>query len=82
MTDEERDILLLAAVRYCQGRRGKRVREQAGVSQQEMARRVGVHETALWRWENGKRRPRDEFAVKWALQLMMLDPSSKTANVA
>lgn len=41
--------------------------------QNEMAERVGVSTSCLWRWENGKRRPREAAAVKWAQQLMRLE---------
>ncbi len=36
----------------------KRIREDAKVSQHEMARALGVSWTAIWRWENGAR-PRE-----------------------
>lgn len=76
MTEEQRDMLLVAAARYCRAGLGKQIRQQAGIAQQDMARRIGVDQSALWRWENGKRRPRDEAAVKWAQQLARLELAS------
>ena len=73
MTDDQRDMLLVAAVRYSRAGRGRAIRERAKVPQQEMADRVGVSSSCLWRWENGKRRPREEAAIKWAQQLMLLE---------
>lgn len=73
MTDEQRDALLVAAVRYGKNGNGRRIRERAKVQQQEMAQRIGVTTSCLWRWEYGKRRPRDEGAVKWAQELMFLE---------
>lgn len=73
MTDDQRDMLLLAAIRYARGGRGRLIREQAKVPQQEMADRVGVTTSCLWRWENGKRRPREDAAIRWAQQLMRLE---------
>ncbi|MFI5938042.1 helix-turn-helix domain-containing protein [Actinoplanes sp. NPDC051494] len=82
MTEEQRDMLLVAAVRYCRGGLGKRIRQGARMSQQEMARRVGVDTSALWRWEHGKRRPRDDAAVKWAQELMWLELASAATSTA
>lgn len=73
MTGEQRDLLLVAAARYSTGGRGRLIRERAKMPQQEMAGRVGVSSSCLWRWENGKRRPREEAAVRWAQQLMLLE---------
>lgn len=73
MTEDQRDMLLQAAIRYARGGRGRQVREQAKIPQQEMADRVGVTTSCLWRWEYGKRRPREEAAVRWAQQLMLLE---------
>jgi transcriptional regulator with XRE-family HTH domain len=73
MTDDQRDQLLLAAARYARDGSGRRIRMQAKMRQDEMAQRVGVHTSALWRWEHGKRRPRDESAIKWAQMLARLE---------
>jgi transcriptional regulator with XRE-family HTH domain len=34
-------------------------RTAAGLSQQALAEELGVDFRTIWRWENGKRRPRD-----------------------
>ena len=82
MTDDQRDALLIAAMRYSLGGAGRRIREAANVRQQDMARRVGVDPSALWRWEHGKRRPRDDAAVRWAQQLMRLERELANAHAA
>ena len=83
MTDEQRDLLLIAAARYARTGAGRRIREQANMQQQEMARRIGVSTSGLWRWEHGKRRPREEAAIKWAQQLMRLElANAQTENAA
>lgn len=73
MTEDQRDLLLLAAARHARNGSGRRLREQANMQQQEMARRIGLSTSGLWRWENGTRRPRGEAAVKWAQQLARLE---------
>lgn len=73
MTDDQREMLLLAAIRYARGGRGRLIREHAKVTQQDMAALVGVTVSCLWRWETGKRRPREEAAIRWAQQLMRLE---------
>lgn len=79
MTDDQRDMLLLAAIRYARNGRGRDIREKAKVAQQDMAERVGVSPSCLWRWETGKRRPREDAAVRWAQQLMRLELDTPVA---
>ncbi|GIM88770.1 helix-turn-helix domain-containing protein [Paractinoplanes toevensis] len=73
MTEDQREMLLQAAIRYARGGRGRIIREQAKVPQQEMAELIGVTTSCLWRWETGRRRPREGAAVRWAQQLMRLE---------
>lgn len=80
MTEEQRDLLLIAAARFARTGSGRRIREQANIRQTEMARRIGVSTSGLWRWENGQRRPREDAAIRWAQQLMRLELA--TANAA
>jgi transcriptional regulator with XRE-family HTH domain len=82
MTEEQRDMLLIAALRYSRDGYGRRIREQANMRQQDMAKRVGVDPSALWRWEHGKRRPRDDAAIRWAQQLMRLELASARVESA
>ncbi len=42
------------------------LREQAGITGAEMARRLGVTPPALSLWERGIRRPNAEHAQAWA----------------
>jgi transcriptional regulator with XRE-family HTH domain len=48
----------------------KQWREARGISQAELARRLGVAVTTLWRWEHGRRMPSAELI---ALALIGLD---------
>ncbi len=73
MTDDQRDLFLLAAARYARNGSGRRIREQANMRQQEMARRIGITSTGLYRWERGQRRPRGDAAVRWVQQLSRLE---------
>lgn len=36
----------------------KKYREEKGYTQEEVARRLGVTQGAVWQWENGKTLPR------------------------
>lgn len=73
MTDEQQDLLLGAAARYARDGSGRRIREQANVAQRDLAARIGITTSGLWRWENGQRRPRGDAAKKWAQALMRLE---------
>ena len=56
-----RDELLEVAGLYRrlpEGRRRARIREDAGVSQRQMAEALGVSTMTLWRWERRGVRPR------------------------
>jgi len=44
-------------------------RERQGLSQTELARRIGVHDTQIVSWENGRFMPRTPTIVKWASAL-------------
>jgi len=73
---------MLAAARYARTGEGRRIRERANMQQQEMARRIGITTSGLWRWENGRRRPQGDAAVRWAQQLTKLDLVSAQAESA
>ena len=44
----------------------KRIRSEKGLSQQELAKRVGVSQTAIYQWEKGTRTPKIEAIAKLA----------------
>lgn len=44
----------------------RRIREQAGLSRAEIARDLGVDESAIYRWEAGRRVPRAAVAARYA----------------
>lgn len=43
------------------GERLKEIRKKLGITQGELASLIGVSETTVWNWENGKREPRSTF---------------------
>lgn len=44
----------------------RQLREAARLSISELAAACGVDQSTLWRWEQGKRLPRGEHAVRYA----------------
>jgi DNA-binding transcriptional regulator YiaG len=48
------------------------IRRAAGVSQDRMARELGVDRITLYRWENGLARPRPDARAKWQAMLEQL----------
>lgn len=48
------------------GEKLKVKRESAGLSRFELAEKVGIAETQIWRWETGQARPRKSHVVKLA----------------
>lgn len=44
------------------------IRQRLGLSQRELAERLGVHANSIWRWENGDPMPRTvELAMRYLL---------------
>lgn len=78
------DILLLAAARrYAATGTGKRIRMAAGLSMAEIAEAVGVAEPTIWRWEEGKSRPRaTAAAIHWADLLQQIKAAAKLGTDA
>lgn len=68
MKHTTRDLTQAAAVADVRARlqdgRAKTVREASGLSQSEVARAIGVHASALSRWEAGSRAPRGDAALR------------------
>lgn len=50
----------------------KAIREKAGVSQERMARELGVHYITLLHWESGNREPRPRNKARYAELLAAL----------
>mgnify|MGYP000844268620 CR=1 FL=1 len=48
------------------GERLKEIRKKLGITQGELASLIGVSETTVWNWENGKREPRSTEINKLA----------------
>jgi transcriptional regulator with XRE-family HTH domain len=67
--------LLDAALTHARGRRlpdpgiRRLLREQAGLSQDELAGVLGVSRPAVTRWELGQRTPRGDLAERYAAAL-------------
>lgn len=69
-------VLSLAEARKAaRSGRGRAIREEACVSQAELARALGVSQATLSRWESGDRRPRGEAAERYARLLRKLEAS-------
>lgn len=67
---EAQDVLRLSAARtYAESGVGRAIRKAAKVSMSEVASAVGVSEPTVWRWEEGRTRPRGAPAVRWAALL-------------
>lgn len=58
---------------------GRGIRKAAGLSMGEVAKVVGVSEPTIWRWEEGKNRPRGAAAARWAALLDELDRRTRAA---
>lgn len=52
--------------------RARAIRQQARLSQAEIAQAVGVHEATIARWESGTRAPRGAAALRWGSLLREL----------
>lgn len=53
--------------------RARRLREEAGISQAEVAAAVGVTRACVSRWEAGARKPTGSAAQRYARLLELLD---------
>lgn len=51
------------------GDRLRLIRDQRAISQEELARRLGVKSLQIWRWETGKTKPNSETVMKLAQAL-------------
>jgi transcriptional regulator with XRE-family HTH domain len=68
----EQLVLLTEARDAAKSGRGRRIRELARVTQQELGTAVGVDGSAISRWECGTRRPSGEAALLYAKALKTL----------
>jgi transcriptional regulator with XRE-family HTH domain len=58
----------------------RELREFHGFSQRELAEAVGVDESALSRWESGKRVPRIDAAARLAFVLRRLEQAARKGD--
>ena len=47
----------------------RRAREAAGISQRDLARRLGVHHSAVWQWEEGQSLPDIQHRIELSIML-------------
>jgi DNA-binding transcriptional regulator YiaG len=68
------EVLALAQLRAdLVSGRARAIRERARLTQPELARAVGVSQSAVTQWEAGRRVPRGEAAARYARFLHELD---------
>jgi transcriptional regulator with XRE-family HTH domain len=71
------EVLTVARLRAdVRAGRVRAIREAAGLSQDEVARALGVDQASIMRWEKG-REPRHEHALKYADLLNRLEDEKK-----
>jgi len=64
------------------------LREEAGLSQAEIARRIGVDDSAISQWENGRRQPNLALAKRLAgvfgvtLDFLVEDPDKSNTSIS
>jgi transcriptional regulator with XRE-family HTH domain len=70
-------------VRGIEGSELARMRKASGMTQSDLASRIGVSKTTVWKWENGAATPRRVTAARLAQLLTEALPASSllTANV-
>jgi transcriptional regulator with XRE-family HTH domain len=73
--DEKQTFWLIQVRRLATSGEAKAIREEAGLSIREVADAIDVSPSGLFRWENGKRTPRGEAAVRYAKFLERLASS-------
>lgn len=73
-------LRLAAARRHAASGSGRRIRQQARLSLQEVADAIGVGLATISRWETGHRQPRGEAAIRWAE--LLTDLQQETEAIA
>jgi len=63
---------LVAVRRMVRDGTARRLRQDAGVSMEELARAVGVSKTCVLKWERGDRAPKGENGIRYFLVLTSL----------
>lgn len=64
------------AIAAIERREAAAIREAAGISKSELARRVGVSHVAVILWEKGERLPQGDNAVSYGRELRRLEIGS------
>jgi transcriptional regulator with XRE-family HTH domain len=66
VTQAEETLKIAKARQLARSGAGRMLREAAGLNGHELARAIDVDPSTLWRWEEGSRRPRGEWAIRYA----------------
>ena len=70
-------LLITAARAHATNGTGRRIRERARLSLQDVGAAIGSSGAAVSRWERGERMPRGTQAIKWAELLTELDKATR-----
>jgi transcriptional regulator with XRE-family HTH domain len=57
----------------------KRLMAAAGIKGPDLAQRLGIHPSTVWRWETGKQKPESPAAPEAIAELFKLDPAEVLA---
>jgi DNA-binding XRE family transcriptional regulator len=77
----ERELEIRAICEKLRDGTATRLRTAAGMTKTEMARRLGVCESTIGRWEEGKRRPKDHHVFKLDRLLSELEATYGSAEI-
>ena len=65
MTRAEKTLKIAKARQLASSGTGRMLRQAAQLNGYELARAIDVDPSTLWRWENGERTPRGEWAIRY-----------------
>ena len=68
------DVFLKVWIKQAAGNgEARTIREQSQLSREDVAQVLGVHQSTVYRWENGMRTPRGSVAIRYGRLLKKLD---------
>jgi len=74
----ESDAVTLTTIRaWCATGKARRIREEARLSQQEVADTIGAARHSVSRWESGDRLPRTDVALRYAALLLSIEAAQR-----
>ncbi|MFG2046057.1 helix-turn-helix domain-containing protein [Micromonospora sp. NPDC048935] len=71
--DTDHLLLLATARRRANDGTGRAIRLTARLSLADVGSAIGVDRSTIWRWEEGRTKPRGEHALRWAALLNELE---------